>query len=85
MTGQLTPGPGAFVFNGTASFITPSTISYFQTIPGGQCWTEMVKSYLELKQLPMRKGVRPLFLVSFILANYINLVFPSPPDNFQAK
>ena len=84
-TGQLIPGPGAFVFNGTASFITLSTISYFQMIPGGQCWMEMVKSYLELKQLPMQKGVHPLFLISFILANYINLVFPLPPNNFQAK
>ena len=55
--GHTIPGPGAFTFDGTAKFITPDTINYLETVPGGQHWTEMVRRYLQLEQLPILKGV----------------------------
>ena len=63
--GRTAPGSGAFVYNGPSSFITACTIGYLETIPGGQCWVEMVKDYLKLEQLPVAKRVRCPALSSF--------------------
>lgn len=65
---QLIPGPGAFVSNGAVNFITSSTISYLETISGGQRWTEMVRDYLVLEKLPKPKGVRSPFFFCLTFA-----------------
>ena len=56
--------PVVFAFDGSSNFITPSAIGYWETIPGGQAWVDMVKVYLRLEQLPIQPGVRNLFPVS---------------------
>ena len=50
-----------FVFDGTSAFITPATINYWETIPGGQGWVAMVNAYLRLESLPLKKGVSALY------------------------
>jgi len=72
---------GAFKFDEPSSFITPSTIGYWETIPGGQGWIDMVKAYLQLEQTPTPQGVRLCFLFwGRIHANDIK-IGPSPPPN----
>ena len=82
-TSQLIPGPGAFTFNGAAKFVTSSTINYFETIPGGECWTQMVRTYLELEHLSIPKGVRPpsFFTRSFALMTWTQSPLRLPTDS----
>lgn len=49
---------GVFTLNSPSSFITSSTINYWETVPGGQRWIDTVKAYLRLEELPMPPGVR---------------------------
>jgi len=54
------------MFNGTSPFLTTAAISYLQTIPAGQRWVDMVKSYLRLEEFPVAKAVSvTLFLRLF--------------------
>ena len=53
---------GVFKFDAPSSFITPSTIEYWETIPGGQSWVRMVNAYLQLEQTPIPQGVCSFFL-----------------------
>ena len=46
-------------------FISESIRAYWESVPGGVKWVEMVKSYLELQTLPPSKGVRALPVLFF--------------------
>ena len=84
--GHTGPGSGAFVYNRPSSFITSCTIDYLEMIPGGQCWVEMVKDYLKLKQLPVAKRVQHPSLSSFFRFVLIaSTVSPLPHKQFEAK
>ena len=67
--GRISPSPGDFTITGASKFLTPSAIDYFKAVPGGQHWTEMVRTYLQLEQLPVMKGVRsfPTFFYDLVL------------------
>ena len=58
---RSSPPPGAFTFSGSSPFITPAAIQYLQTISAGQCWENMIASYLHLEELAKPDGVRHLF------------------------
>jgi len=76
------PTPSAvFTFNGSSNFITSSTITYWETIQGGQAWIDMIRAYLRLEELPAPPGVRDLFLFSSQLCTDIPTVSSPPPDN----
>ena len=51
---------GVFMFDTPSSFITSSTIRYWEIVPGGQCWIDMVKAYLRLEESPAPSGVRTI-------------------------
>lgn len=53
--------PVVFTFDGSSKFITSSALAYWETIPGGQAWVDMVNLYLQLEHLPTLPGVRDLF------------------------
>ena len=84
--GCAIPGSGVFTFNGTAKFITSFTINYLETVPSSQHWTEMVRRYLQLEQLPIPKGVSslPTYYLWFH-ADHIHSEPATPPNGFQAR
>ena len=47
--GDFSPDNG-----GASSFITPDTIKYWEKVPGGACWVDMVKAYLKFEQMPVK-------------------------------
>jgi hypothetical protein len=52
---------GVFMFDTPSTFVTSSTLKYWETVPGGQRWIDMVKAYLWLEGLPAPLGVRIYF------------------------
>ena len=63
--------PVVFAFNKASNYITPSAITYLETVRGGQAWVDMVRAYLQLEQLPVPPGVRDLF-------TFLNYILKSP-------
>lgn len=57
---------GVFQLEGSLSFVTMDTIKYWEAIPGGQRWVDMVSAYLRLEHLSVSKTVRTRLLVSMI-------------------
>lgn len=52
-------GNGTFDLTGVlGEFISESTRAYWESVPGGEKWTAMVKSYLILQTFPPSKEVR---------------------------
>ena len=59
-------GNGAFDLTGIpGDFIPESIRTYWESVPGGEKWVEMVKSYLTLQTMPPSKDVRILMLYYF--------------------
>ena len=53
-------GSGSFdPVNVHGDFISKDTCVYWESVPGGEKWFSLVKSYLELEALPPIKGVSP--------------------------
>ena len=51
---------GDGVFNLTADcgdFVSEDICAYWESVPGGEKWVEMVKGYLALEAIPSTKGV----------------------------
>lgn len=52
-------GNGTFNLTGViGDYISESTRTFWESVPGGEKWVAMVKSYLELQTIPPSKGVR---------------------------
>ena len=70
-SGDLAGSPrlGIFTFNELPTCITPNTIEYWRSIPGGDRWVAMVQSYLQFEKMPTGKDVRHFY--SFYFYNYI--------------
>ena len=73
--------PVVFTFNGPSNFVTSSTITYWETIQGGEAWVAMVRAYLRLKQLPVPPGVRDPFNSPDHILIFIPTVSSPPPGN----
>lgn len=65
-------------FDGLPKFITSSAVEYLEKVPGGEGWTNMIKSYLRLEQLPTPQGVSTLLLSPGAALN-LNPVRCPPP------
>ena len=57
-----TAGKNAFNFDSIREdFIDEAVIAYWEAVPGGGKWVEMVQSYLALSRLPPAKGVSSFY------------------------
>ena len=58
--------PKVFTFDGASTFISADTIKYWDAVPGGKQWIDMVKVYLQFEQLHTPKAVRPILPSSIL-------------------
>ena len=58
--------PGAFQLEGSLTFLTRDTVEYWEKIPAGERWVNMVKAYLRFEHLSVSKKVRTRLLISVV-------------------
>ena len=65
-----TAGRGTFNPDGVdEDFICKAVIAYWEIVPGGQKWVEMIESYLGLAKCSLAKGVSNWYHVFLIMTN----------------
>lgn len=79
------PRLGIFTLNELPTFMTPDTLKYWETIPGGGRWVAMVQSYLKFEQMPVGKNVCHLYQLYNAVLTFIQCPAHLPTESRPAE